>query len=89
MAIVTMTATEIMMRRREASKVYTRMAEELMAPFTNRILDLLVREGIAAIHMTQLRWWEKVLCWNPCNDFVDVSGGMSIEIVSSGDMYRW
>ena len=67
------TATEMLLRHKEAADRFQRdVVEPFMAPMVDRMYSMMVERGLVMgkWHVPELIWWEKVLCWNPCNSFV-------------------
>ena len=68
------TATEMLLRHKEAADRFQRdVVEPFMAPMVDKMYAFMVEQGIvfANMHIPELLWWQKVLRWNPGNDFVE------------------
>lgn len=77
------TATEILATMKTAEMQLADMQNRVLKPYIARALLKLwehqhipartFESGITRIilgYPQRMRWWEKVLTWNPCNDFV-------------------
>jgi len=76
------TATEILLRNKQAETALSHALSATMEPMVNRMFELLVRHGQVTTYIAPLTWQEQVLLWNPCNDHVQRAGSFSIKIVN-------
>ena len=68
------TATQIKLEMAQAeARFQSEVLQPFLAPLLDKMYDVMVEQGIVMInaHVPELLWWQKVLCWNPCNSFVE------------------
>ena len=78
----TTSVPEMLMNMREAKKAI----DDIMPKFSHNLTTYgRVVTSTLLPRISPLKWWEKVLCWNPCNDFI-VDNGIQVFVIPERDL---